>query len=295
MIDKQQQTTPQRLFGVRPSSSEYAYEDLLHFSKIYSREYQAFKNDPSGQSSEFLILTQIDERTLSADISTTASDWDASRLLYKSYRDYIPSLRLVLIKMVTAAHEQAHIALSDTIKRNLAPMGGLDRELLSMGQVEIESNGRRKSADQSYRPRQLPSGRSDHWPSVVIEVAFSESRSKLANDARWWLCDSAGDVRAAITIAVHTTRREIVLERWGLIGREMRSDSSKQVPEAIQRLTISQDTTAQLPIRMTSDTFVIPFHHLFLRPAGPGEGDVVLNAYDLRSVAELTWEAHHRV
>ncbi|KAF7121832.1 hypothetical protein CNMCM5793_009385 [Aspergillus hiratsukae] len=59
-----------------------------------------------------------------------------------------------------------------------------------------------KEADQSCRPVHLPAGHSNHWPSVVVESAYSESQSKLANDARWWLNASEGELKTAITFMV---------------------------------------------------------------------------------------------
>lgn len=97
--------------------------------------------------------------------------------------------------MTTEAHEQVHEALHDMLVRKFVLMNGLDLQLHMTGQAEKESNGRRKKADQSYRPKPLPSNRSDYWYSVLIESAYSEKGSKLADNARWWLIESAGDVK----------------------------------------------------------------------------------------------------
>lgn len=48
---------------------------------------------------------------------------------------------------------------------------------------------------------QVPAGRSDRWPSVLIERAFSEIQSKLSSDASWWLNASGGEVQTTLTIS----------------------------------------------------------------------------------------------
>ncbi|ODM19623.1 hypothetical protein SI65_04608 [Aspergillus cristatus] len=71
--------------------------------------------------------------------------------------------------MKTEAHEQAHEALHDMSVRKFVLMNGLDFQLHMTGQAQKEHNGRKKKADQSYRPKTLPKDRSDYWYSVLIE------------------------------------------------------------------------------------------------------------------------------
>jgi hypothetical protein len=71
-----------------------------------------------------------------------------------------------------------------------------------------------------------------------------------------------------------------------------RQDGQKRVPEVTRRVTISQTTTGQ-PTRMTgSSEMRIPFDYLFLRPAGPREGDVVFDASDFDSIATRVWAVY---
>lgn len=195
--------------------------------------------------------------------------------------------------MITEAHEQAHEALHDMFVRKFVLMNRLDLQLHMTGQTEKESNGRRKKADQSYRPMTLPANRSDYWYSVLIESAYSEKWSKLADDARWWLVESAGDVKTAVTIAVHQTTKEITIETWELVSRPTRQDKSKRVPDVTQRIVVSQNTDKK--IRVRRDALTVPFEHFFLRNVGADESDIILDKTDLTIVASSVWEVHSNV
>ncbi|RHZ48589.1 uncharacterized protein CDV56_106149 [Aspergillus thermomutatus] len=190
--------------------------------------------------------------------------------------------------MTTAAHEQAHHALNTMFLRKCASMNGLHLELQVMGQVAITSNGVTKKPDQSYRPTVLPQTRSDRWPTVVIECAYSQNRSKLAEDARWWLLEAGGAVKTALNITVHETEREVTIENWESIPRGTRQDENKKVAEITQRVVMSQKTVND-PIRVTGYPLTLPFEHFFLRPANPGEGDIVLDNSDMETIAKLVW------
>jgi hypothetical protein len=77
---------------------------------------------------------------------------------------------------------------------------GNDLQLL--GTADVKTPERTKRPDLSYLPEQLPAGRPHHWSSVVGECAYSESQSKLASDARWWLNAPSGEVKTVLAITV---------------------------------------------------------------------------------------------
>lgn len=180
----------QRLFCVSPTTSEYQYPGQKGFCEVLNSEYHALERDKTGNKSQYIIFFDTNEQIFLKDFA-----YSSNKRFYNSYADYIPALSLLLIRMTTEAHEQVHEALHDMFVRKFVLMNGLDLQLHMTGQAEKESNGRRKKADQSYRPKPLPSNRSGYWYSVLIESAYSEKGSKLADNARWWLIESAGDVK----------------------------------------------------------------------------------------------------
>lgn len=123
---------------------------------------------------------------------------------------------------------------------------------------------------------------------------MESSKDTLNADARWWLEESKGDVKTALTVLVSRTRREIIIEDWAMVDRPTRAEPSKQVPHVGQRVVISQEAAEQ-PIRMNSDHLEIRFQRLFLRAAGQNEGNIVLTREDLESIANMSWNVHPNV
>ncbi|GAD91908.1 hypothetical protein NFIA_050900 [Paecilomyces variotii No. 5] len=155
------------------------------------------------------------------------------------------------------------------------------------------TNGRTKKADKTYRPADLPQGRSTLWPTMIIEVRYSENKVKLAEDARWWLMEAGGDVKTALTISVHQVKTEITVEKWELTPRPTRQDSNKRVVEVTEHIVMSQNEDE--PIHVAGHPLMIPFDHFFLRPPNPGEGDIILHKSDIETIAKMIWDVHPKV
>lgn len=119
-----------------------------------------------------------------------------------------------------------------------------------------------------------------------MEVAYSESAKKLANDRRWWLEASNGDVKAGISLSINQTWKDIIVEMWELVT----SDSGKAA-QCRQRVVFAQSSSKQYAITVTNAPLRIPFKSLLLRPAElTGEKDSIdLTENDLNLMAHLIW------
>ncbi|KAJ9290641.1 hypothetical protein DTO021C3_1906 [Paecilomyces variotii] len=280
----------QQLLHVSPATSEYQYCGEQHFLEVLDSEYHAFEKDTTGRRSQFFIMSNVGEKTFS---ETFSSPDPQKRIFSNSSFEYIPDHSLLLVKMRTAVHEQAHEGLNTLIVGKFTLMNGLGLQLQQMGQVSITSNGRTKAADKTYRPKDLPQGRSPLWPTVIIEAGYSEEKVKLADDARWWLLEADGDLKTALTISIHTERKESTVEKWELIPRPTRQDKNKKVAEVTGHIVMSQKE--EDPIDVTGHPLTLPFEHFFLRPANPGEGDIILDKSEMEIIAELVWNVHPKV
>lgn len=49
-----------------------------------------------------------------------------------------------------------------------------------------------KKPDKQYRSIRIPRGRTKDWPTVVLEVALSETTRKVIRDVKYWLRQSQG-------------------------------------------------------------------------------------------------------
>ena len=71
---------------------------------------------------------------------------------------------------------------------------------------------------------QPPRGRDRNWPTVVLEVAVSESQSKIQSDVRFWSWKSQDKVSLVFTLTVDRQNPRIVIEKWEPAGdREHRT------------------------------------------------------------------------
>ena len=91
-------------------------------------------------------------------------------------------------------------------------LANMRRTEWSLTTARVEGDTCSKEPDGSWIPRQLPPGRSDKWPTVVLEVGVSDSQEKLRADADWWLANSQGQVHVVISISVRRTVPEVTFE-----------------------------------------------------------------------------------
>ncbi|GFF65121.1 hypothetical protein IFM62136_06194 [Aspergillus lentulus] len=260
--------------GLSPTTSEYPYQGMQHFRDIICKEAAESKHD-------YVIFSNIDEYTF-------LRDFDESQR--QSYSDFFPQGRTLVARMpASEVHEEAHAELNNTLMIKLAAMN-VRSQLRSLIGADVVTPTRTKKPDQSYKPVKFPADYSGHWPSMVIETAFSKSQSKLANDARWWLNASGGELKTVITIAVQKRREAITIDKWEAISRPTRGEPGKMVPEVVQKVTMTREG-GDAPVHITGAPLIIGFEKLFLRPAEEekGEGDVVFSHDNLAEIADLVW------
>ncbi|OQE90315.1 hypothetical protein PENNAL_c0012G10559 [Penicillium nalgiovense] len=123
MIENGRKTRSQQVFNVS-STNEYEYLGKKHFTKICLKEYHDFleKDTDLEPRSGYIIFSNIDNETYEHDFPES-SDPDT----------YIPSLKLLLVKMTTDAHEVAHRQLDKLIIKKLSQMNDLDDEIHPLG------------------------------------------------------------------------------------------------------------------------------------------------------------------
>ncbi|KAK2795866.1 hypothetical protein FQN51_000349 [Onygenales sp. PD_10] len=135
-----------------------------------------------------------------------------------------------------------------------------------------------KEADLALIPQNLPSGRTDKWPTLVVETGKSERHIALDRDARWWIQKSTGEVRLVITVKVSRTR--FTVRMYGQSGNT--------------RAAVSQSITVvrggRKPIRVAGGPLRIPFSDLFLRAETGNQGDFVFTEAELEDWANSVWK-----
>jgi hypothetical protein len=104
----------------------------------------------------------------------------------------------LIITVPTFGHEFLHGNLDLYLDRDAVSMG-LENEFVTVGAttfMDRDANGNITSAgegDSSRKPGEIRDNE-DAYPTLVIEVGWSQTWQKLQEKARWWFDKSNGDV-----------------------------------------------------------------------------------------------------
>lgn len=155
-----------------------------------------------------------------------------------------------------------------------------DRLIRTDGE-SVRGQDQTKQADLAWRPGYPPNGRSYKWPTMVVEVAWSERRPKIEKDVKFWLANSNGQVMAALTITV--TRSKITIESW-----ELKSRNDRMVPRPTQKIEIARKAAPKCP-RIRGHLGIL-FEDVFLQEKPKGVTDFVLNDENMEEMARKVWK-----
>ncbi|PGH29991.1 hypothetical protein GX50_07238 [[Emmonsia] crescens] len=264
-----------------PGSSEYDaegleaedLEELLQEDASFTRIVEHIDSDAGHHLDRYVVFKNV--------ASDTMRDFSNQRHLGRT-KDQSLTNHLLIINMPSRDHERTTRYFERLLEGKLNEMrAGLSLEVRASGATDVEGTTRKKAPDASYWPHSLPATRSAKWPSLVLEVGYSESASKLRNDASWWLTESQGDVRVMITLKIFRNHR-VHLEMW-----QFRDGAARPRPVMTQETTVTKSARGY----SASAPMVIRFQDLLLRPpAGNGERDIVLDRDDLQGLVELALE-----
>ncbi|KAJ5607352.1 hypothetical protein N7537_003971 [Penicillium hordei] len=215
--------------------------------------------------------------------------------------DYSPSLQILIITMPGQPHEEA-VSSFEAIIVTLAQEMKVNRRIAKCGATLVDTPERNKQADRSWKPARQ--GR--EFPTVALEVGFSETTLKLERDIAWWINGSKGEVRMGITVDIKRGSHSIEIKSWTpefepslrniyitASGRQVidRRLKNPPPPRMTQRILITRGRDGSSPT-IEGEPLTIPFHTLLLDEPGEGEGDFVFTAEMLlHDLAEPVWDA----
>src|SRR5256714_12583918 len=119
---------------------------------------------------------------------------------------------ILILKVPTAEHEIAHRSFSDQIFLG-ATLMGLQWELANVGATTFKTPHMSKEGDSAFKPLSTRPHKSD-WPTIVLESGWSESLTKLRQDAHRWLENSRGDVKIVLLFSIGRPARTVIIEKW---------------------------------------------------------------------------------
>jgi len=251
---------------VLPSIHRYPYKGRDDFVEIWDYELSIPDRD------DYFLMTNINKHTFEHDFVGTDDNF-----FLKTCNEYCHLSQSLLIRMRSAEREYARAEFTNLISVAAVQMG-LPHALQFLGSRDYQLGPKKKQADDAYVPKVLASR---PYPSVVLEVAWSESASKLRADAERWLTVSNGEVKAAITILVKKRSFDIIIQRWNIV------DGALVIQQETRIMKQDSGVNSRASVVFIGAPFIIPFHILFLRPAAPStnEGDIVLADIDLIHLA----------
>ncbi|KAJ6157567.1 hypothetical protein N7470_005159 [Penicillium chermesinum] len=190
--------------------------------------------------------------------------------------------RRMIITITGGPHERVtrewdFVLRTQAIASNLA--------VVSDGSARMAGHSSHKEPDSQYMPEDDISG----WPTVVLEVGYSESPGKLKCDAAWWLANSNGEVKLVITIAIDKRQPQITIECIVLDNFILPAHNNRPHYRTVtrQHLTITRrqgiiTTRPSVPLRIT-------VQEIMGRSPLPGETDILIPVPRLEELAAKVW------
>ncbi|CAL5866072.1 uncharacterized protein PFLUO_LOCUS279 [Penicillium psychrofluorescens] len=266
-----------------PGTSQFRYQSWQQLRKSLEREQDLYTADKAGTRSEYVLIKNVDELTFQQLRENKLNFYS----LPQSFHSYLPQPQLLILRMESQAHGRTNAELMVALADKLTKMGmDVLQNLKMYTGVLVDGPDRKKRPDAQFKPTSLPQGRLPKWPSMVIEVAHSQSASQLRQDALWWIHASEGDVKLVLAVHVPKDKKIITYHLWSLTDRLPRRNK-ESAPEIRQQVIVKKNTDTSI---VASDNLTIPFELLFLRNPQGTETDIVLDKKTLERLAGASWD-----
>jgi hypothetical protein len=178
------------------------------------------------------------------------------------------------------AHENA-AGLFGVLFHEALTTVGMQRSLDPIGAATHFATMGGKEPDGAWQPTRLPRDRSNKWPTIVLEVAYSATQSKLQSDVHYWLRGPEGEVRTVLTLRIDQHEPRIVIERW--------ESTDNGHGRRQQQVVITR--TRRNKVTITGAPLVLEFERIFLRtPAIPREQNIEIDNEKLEFLATRVWD-----
>jgi len=186
--------------------------------------------------------------------------------------------------MVGAYHERVSRGLACEIRDKIVSLPGHTKrsvELYGSTRFHHLVGAPGKEGDESLAPRTRVG--SEQWPSLVVEIGYSESEKKLRRDARWWLTNSGGQTRFVITVKVRKNPLRLTMNCLKMAPpRYNLRNTPPTVPTHDQSFDI--DAAGNVLSEPGSTGLRIPYGCIFDQVAGDPP-DIVFSFEELREFA----------
>lgn len=246
----------------------YPYRGPEQFLQDFEREFNL-----SEQTDHWFLLTGVTQQIFNKWFSKPESGPFSRGCAFDAALE-----QLLVALPESTTHSAAALAFNKMVGC-AARTVGMEDGLKEIGSGKHTAQGMgTKQPDMAWRPARMVAGRNHSWPSMVLEVALSESQAKLQSDVQYWfLAAPAGAVKIVLTLKINQ-RKEVVIEKW-------ENTRAQGGPRLEQKVVVSR-TRANVTI--TGSPLTISFSRLFLRhPLTREEVDLQLDNQKLQFIAEM--------
>lgn len=267
------------LANLGPPIRRYHYEGRDQFNNTLNTELQRHQNAPEEDVSEWVLFTGVDEPTFTRDFLEESTPWTIG-----GWSSFDASQSLLLANMpLSIPHEVAAATFNNLFLDAVEPTG-LKYALSDLRSAPFKGEAKAKQPDNGWAPKRPPPGQSRGWPTLVLEVAFSQPQSKLNSDVRFWLEDDEHTTNIVLTLTINQKKPQIIIESW---------ESQDSRAHRVQRISISK---VNEQIKVEGGPLVIGFEQVFLRPAtAPRERDIEFGKEKLELLATMIWDEQPQV
>ncbi|CAG8416837.1 unnamed protein product [Penicillium salamii] len=261
------------MYGLPTTTPMFQFHGEEQSSRVLDQElnrYELTGKDP------YVIITSVEERSFLEYFTKSCND-----ILRKPCVSYYDQHSIVLVEMESEVHATGCGSFKTIIDTWVHKSKSL---VCPTGSAMFRGVTRWKKAECSWKPAELPSGRNPKWPSMAVDVRYSEPVSHLMNDVCFWLDESNGDVNIVLTVSI-SGRHKISIEKWSLHHRR---SQEKPIPFPTAKIEIAKGPERASRPKITGNITIL-FEDMFLRPKMPTENDLTLSRPDLERMALQIW------
>ncbi|KOS39962.1 hypothetical protein ACN38_g9192, partial [Penicillium nordicum] len=219
----------------------------------------------------------------------------ASNYISKCRQSYDEASRILIITIPGRIHDSAAAQFAFEFQRAIV-QANLKGRAYPTGSGRVEGNMCYEEPDGSWIPS-TPPPTDNTWPSVVVEVAYSESPRRLHLDASWWLANSQGTVKVVILIVVDQERAKLTFE--SIINSQpiitLCNGRPRFQPVTRQKVQVSRPPGGStMPVTcVPAEPLHVSCEELLRRAPVPPETDADIPVQSLIEVATQIWNIQH--
>ena len=186
--------------------------------------------------------------------------------------------------MPSRDHEVTGIAIRGSIIEKIALIAG-NSKVSELGTTTFQLRcGSERQGDQCIWPRSRygPS----EWPTVMLEVGYSQTLASLQHDAVTWLDNSFGQIKFVILAKIKRNPRSLRIQCWKICptGHRRARQTRSEMPTCDQDFDINY--AGVVTSRNGSTQLTIPYNCIFDDIPTPQPLDVVFTFAELSSMGQ---------